>query len=648
MQVFRPLRAVLLAVAVLTLSGCEAVPPGKVAQWLETNSTSGAIDDDFSASHYELIATDIVSAMIQVREFNPLTTTMQYSNPRGQFGQLLIEKLRVAGYGLQEVGADQGEFYIAYQTREIENNRGEIRDFIVDIAGIEIRREYNVQSGSVVPASLMYISGSSSLENIILNESIFLQQGNELEFESGVELELPDSTVVASATRNVGLEGTVAVGGRDAIRDARNNLLGRSNEEILLQKPQYNDLQRALIRFEDNSLNVGRKNKAIVSRVLEGFEPQSDALFLTSCGGDTGTQSQASDRSARIKEELVLSGVPVDLIVEEGCIADQYPNRQVESRTVVLMHSRVDETRGVTSARAPVEFPNKPLAMTIPYGAGGATDYQARIVTMVASEEKYLGQPVLIINKPGEGGRAGWSWFAETASDTGYDLATYNVPHFIAQSIKFETPYNIDTLEPIGNFGADPAVLVTPKNSGLQSVADLVRYARSNPGELTVSGAGKFVGHHIALLQLEKSAGITTTYVTDKGGAAALEQVVTGEVMAGFNNMSDAFRRRDELQILAIADIERNEILAEVPTFLELGLDIDNSSVNYRGFMVPKGTPQAIIDRLAAVSKEMFEDDIVVNRMKEGGAPLKVMSRNEVIGMWQERQSYLTELLRGL
>ena len=95
------------------------------------------------------------------------------------------------------------------------------------------------------------------------------------------------------------------------------------------------------------------------------------------------------------------------------------------------------------------------------------------------------------------------------------------------------------------------------------------------------------------MLQLEKAAGIKLTYVPAKGGVAALQMVMGGQVMAGFNNLSDAFRSQDRFKILAVADNERNkEFLPKVPTFKESGIDVDDSSVNFRGIMVPKGTPQ--------------------------------------------------------
>ena len=88
-----------------------------------------------------------------------------------------------------------------------------------------------------------------------------------------------------------------------------------------------------------------------------------------------------------------------------------------------------------SAAIAADDYPDRPISMMVSYGAGGATDFQARIVTMMAGGEDFLGQPMVIINKPGAGGRVGWNWFASEAETDGYTMAAYNIPHFIAQSI---------------------------------------------------------------------------------------------------------------------------------------------------------------------------------------------------------------------
>ncbi len=306
---------------------------------------------------------------------------------------------------------------------------------------------------------------------------------------------------------------------------------------------------------------------------------------------------------------------------------------------------------GVALADGHSDYPERPIMMMVSYGAGGATDFQARIVTMTAGNEDALGMPIAILNKPGAGGRVGWNWLATQAEADGYTLGAYNIPHFIAQSIEGGVAYDADSFEPIANWGADPAVFVVGADSAFNSMQDVVDYAAANPGRLTFSGAGLYVGHHIAALQLEKAAGVKMAYIPNNaGGSGAMKAVIAGEVMGGINNLSDAFRAREagNVKILGVFDTARNDFLPDVPTLQEAGYDIDNSSVNFRGVMVPKGTPQGIIDMLAAKVPEMFAHTSVAGKMKAGGSPMHIMTREEVQAMWAARTVTLKELLSDL
>ena len=306
---------------------------------------------------------------------------------------------------------------------------------------------------------------------------------------------------------------------------------------------------------------------------------------------------------------------------------------------------------GTAAADGHANYPERPIMMMVSYGAGGATDFQARIVTMTAGNEDALGMPIAIINKPGAGGRVGWNWFSTQAEADGYTLGAYNIPHFIAQSIEGGVEYTAESFEPIANWGADPAVFVVAADSEFNSMSDVVDYAKANPGKLTFSGAGLFVGHHIAALQLEKAAGVKLAYIpSNAGGAGAMKSVIAGEVLGGVNNLSDAFRAREagNVKILGVFDLERNAFMDDVPTLKEQGFDIDNASVNFRGVMVPKGTPQPIIDKLAATVPEMFANGRVAGKMKAGGSPMHIMTRDEVLAMWAAREETLKELLAGL
>ena len=306
---------------------------------------------------------------------------------------------------------------------------------------------------------------------------------------------------------------------------------------------------------------------------------------------------------------------------------------------------------GVAQADGHANYPDRPIMLMVSYGPGGATDFQARIATMTAGNDDALGMPIAIINKPGAGGRVGWNWLANQAEADGYTMGVYNIPHFIAQSIEGGVEYSAASFEPIANWGSDPAVFIVAADSEFNSMADVVTWAMANPGKLTFSGAGLFVGHHIAALQIEKAAGVKMAYIPNKsGGSGAMKAVIAGDVMAGVNNLSDAFRARaaGTIKILGVADLERNSFMDDVPTMMEQGFDVDNASVNFRGVMVPKGTPKGVIDKLAKIVPTMFAQGSVASKMKAGGSPMAIMTRDEVLAMWAARETTLKNLLAGL
>ena len=127
-----------------------------------------------------------------------------------------------------------------------------------------------------------------------------------------------------------------------------------------------------------------------------------------------------------------------------------------------------------------------------------------------------------------------------------------------------------------------------------------------------------------------------------------MQSVIASKVKAGFNNLSDAFRNQERLKILAIADLERHDFLPDVKTFKEMGVDVDDSSVNFRGVAFPEGVPQAIIQKCAEAFPKMFNDNKVKAKMKESGSPMRVLTREQVIKMFQEREDYLKPLLAEL
>jgi len=302
-------------------------------------------------------------------------------------------------------------------------------------------------------------------------------------------------------------------------------------------------------------------------------------------------------------------------------------------------------TTAALAAERPSGYPSGPISLVVSYSPGAATDFQARIVSMPAGEEKYFGQPIVILNKPGAGGMTGWNWVAEKAGRDGLTMTAYNLPHLVAQALVQNPKFTVESFEPLGNWGSDPAVLVVPIDSPIKTVDDFVKFAKENPKKMTMNGAGLYVGHHIATLQLQKATGIEVTYVPEQGAADALRGLYSKTVLGGFNNLSDSYRAQDRLRILAVADVKRHEFLPDTPTLLELGIAVDNASVNFRGFAFPAGVPKEIIDFAAEIVPAMFNDPMVVSKMKESGSPLTIMTREETKKLFAHQKAVLSELL---
>ena len=300
----------------------------------------------------------------------------------------------------------------------------------------------------------------------------------------------------------------------------------------------------------------------------------------------------------------------------------------------------------VAWAAGPGDYPKSPITLVVCYSAGAATDFQARIVSMPAGNDEFFGQPIVIVNRPGAGGMTGWNWMVERGSKDGLTMTAYNLPHLVAQSlVQPAAKFTIESFEPLANWGTDPAVLVVPVDSPYKTVDDVVKFAKANPDKLTLNGAGLYVGHHIATLQLEKAAGIKVTYVPEKGAADALTSIYGKTVIGGFTNLSDAYRAQDRLRILAIADVQRHAFLPDIPTFKEVGYEkVDNASVNFRGFAFPAGVPQDIIDYAAKTVEAMFKAKMVDSKMKETGSPLNIMNREEAKKLFAHQKAVLSEL----
>lgn len=290
------------------------------------------------------------------------------------------------------------------------------------------------------------------------------------------------------------------------------------------------------------------------------------------------------------------------------------------------------------------QFPQKPIQLIVSYSPGAATDTQARIIAKYAKE--YLGQELVIVNKAGGGGQVGWNYFSSVDPD-GYILAAYNLPHIITQPIVGDTNYELDTFEPIVNWGKDPTVFAVKSDSPIQDLDDLINQAKQNPDTITIGNAGKFVGQHMAILLIEHAAGIQVKDIPYQGSSEAIASLLGGHTDVISGNLSDMYRLGDDIRILAIAEEERHSFVPDIPTFKELGYPEVIMSTD-RGIAARDGTPPEIISQLEEMFLQLLEDEDFLSEMEKAGSDMLVLNREEVIKELEERYQVYEELLQSI
>ncbi|TCS83196.1 tripartite tricarboxylate transporter substrate binding protein [Tepidibacillus fermentans] len=302
-------------------------------------------------------------------------------------------------------------------------------------------------------------------------------------------------------------------------------------------------------------------------------------------------------------------------------------------------------TFGCSNSKSSVkDFPNKPIQLIVSFSPGAATDTQARIIAKYAKQ--YLGKELVIVNKPGGGGSVGWNYFSSVPPD-GYILAAYNLPHIITQPLVGQATFKVDTFDPIINWGQDPTVFAVTKDSPIQDLDDLIQKAKKSPGELTVGTAGKFVGQHMAVLQLEKAASIDLKDIPYKGSSDSIASLLGKHTDLISGNLSDMYRLGDQIRILAIATKERHPLVPNVPTFTELGYPDVVMSTD-RGIAAKKGTPKEIIDKLEKSFMQLMNDPKFLNDMKKSGSDMLILNREQVKKEFENRKVLYEQLIKSV
>ncbi|MBV1820015.1 tripartite tricarboxylate transporter substrate binding protein [Clostridium cochlearium] len=291
------------------------------------------------------------------------------------------------------------------------------------------------------------------------------------------------------------------------------------------------------------------------------------------------------------------------------------------------------------------DYPKKNIELIVAYKAGGGTDVGARI--LAAEAEKKLGKPLVVVNKPGADGEIGYSEIAKAKPD-GYTIGFINLPTFVSLPIDRKTSYSKDDVVPIMNFVYDSGVLVVKGDSKFNTLEDLIKYAKSNPKELTISNNGTGASNHIGAAHFAKEAGIEVTHVPFGGSADMLAALRGDHVQATVAKISEVAHlvKSGELKILASFTEDRLEIFKDVPTLKEKGFNVIFGSA--RGVVAPKGTPEEIVKKLHDVFKEAMESEGLKEKCEKSNMPLKYMSSEEFKKYIDEDEKYIKEVVPKL
>jgi len=293
-------------------------------------------------------------------------------------------------------------------------------------------------------------------------------------------------------------------------------------------------------------------------------------------------------------------------------------------------------------------FPaGKPITIIVPYAAGGTTDTGARLLAPRLEEE--LSTKVIVTNKPGAASQLALTGLVSSAPD-GYTLSYAVLPTVITHYADpgRDAPYARKDFQPVALHHLTPAVLAVQVSSPYKTLKDFVEAARANPGKLTVSDSGLMANPHMSVLMLEKAAGVRLGSVHFDGGAPSVTALLGGHVTALAGGTSDAVAhvKSGKFRVLGVAAEQESEFLPGVPTMKSQGYDV--VTVSATGILAPAGTPQAVVDILAAAIRKVVANEEHQKKLRDLGASPHYLNPTEYAAFWLNYESRVAPLLKEI
>jgi tripartite-type tricarboxylate transporter receptor subunit TctC len=265
------------------------------------------------------------------------------------------------------------------------------------------------------------------------------------------------------------------------------------------------------------------------------------------------------------------------------------------------------------------EFPQRPLRIVVPIGPGSSMDIIARVLAQKLNET--WNQPVIVDNRAGAGGNIGADTVAKSAND-GHTLLFASSSFAISPSVYRKMPYDVlRDFVPVTQLSSRGNVLVVAMSSPLNSVRELVAQAKARPGQLSFgSGGGTGSSDHMAGELFNMLAGVQIVHVPYKSGPQAQNDLIGGQLSIYLGGIPIQLQmiKSGRVKPLGTSGLKRSKMLPEVPTLIEAGVPGYEVDVWY-GLFAPRGTPSAIVSRIAADATRIMQSSAMIERWQTLG-----------------------------
>jgi tripartite-type tricarboxylate transporter receptor subunit TctC len=271
------------------------------------------------------------------------------------------------------------------------------------------------------------------------------------------------------------------------------------------------------------------------------------------------------------------------------------------------------------SAQGTAGFPDRPIKLVVPFTSGGPADVIGRLAA--AGLQKALGQPVVVDNRAGAGGRLGAAYVAKSPPD-GYTLLLCNVGDAMAVSLYKTMPYDFEKdFAPVSLLASSPFVIAVNPAVPAQNFKEFLALAKAKPGTLTYGSAGIGVSSHLSGEALKVMAGIDIVHVPYKGQAAAMADLLGGQISFMFANPVTTLQqvRAGKLRALAVTGTSRFSGAPDIPTVAESGVP-GYEAETWFGIAAPAGTPDAVVNKLSTALQEVMNSKEVRSALEPQGA----------------------------